>query len=221
MLNLLGRVPSTSRWSRSTRYWHSPWTDPQSTDLLYYHDDYVAILQRKLRDLKQNKTSYASSILYFMYKICIIDIEILIPHIRAVLEIFILYSIETSDLKWISDSRAIHLSRSIETLSNVDCRDPRLSPLLHQFNQPPSMRICLRISDHMKSHSRFDQCRAEIIQALVDWSEMMRLDDSLSTYNLTIPRHQQNSPNFREVETCRLLLDLDGILFGYGVRMRV
>ena len=70
-------------------------------------------------------------------------------------------------------------SRSIETLSLVKFQDPRLPPLV---KKPSSMRNCLRISVHMKLRSRVDQCRAEIIQALISLSETMSWDGPLSTY---------------------------------------
>lgn len=89
------------------------------------------------------------------------DTETLISHIRVVLEIFILYSIETSDLKWISDSRVIHFSRKIETLFKEEFQDFKLWSAFYQFK--PSMKNYLQISDHMKSRSRIDQCRVEII----------------------------------------------------------
>ena len=38
-------------------------------------------------------------------------------YIRTMLEILILYSIETSGINWISDDRASYLSRNIETLT--------------------------------------------------------------------------------------------------------
>lgn len=142
------------RRSRASDYWHSLLTDPRSAALLYHSDNNVVVLQQKLRDLKENDTSYASSVLLFMNDICTVeDNEILFSHIRIVLEIFILYSIETSDLKWISDSRAIHLSRSIETLSTVGFQESQLPPIV---GQPSSIRHCLRISVHLKLRSRVE-----------------------------------------------------------------
>ena len=140
--------------------------------------------------------SYTSLVLSLINEICTIeDNEKLFSHIRAVLEIFILYSIETSDLTQISDNRASHLSRHIETLSFVGFQGPPLPPAVHQ---PSSIRHYLRISTHLRLHSRVEHCRAEIIQALMGLSETICLDGPLSMYNARDPRHQQNSATFRK-----------------------
>ena len=127
MLNIWSSVRSKMRRGRAVDYWHSLLTDPRSAALLYHSDENVVSLQQKLRDFEHNNTSYASSVLFFMSAICTVeDNEILFSHIRTVLEIFILYSIETSDLNWVSDERASHLSQQIETLSFVGFRESRL-----------------------------------------------------------------------------------------------
>lgn len=196
MLNVVTSVYSKVRRCRAADYWHSLLTDPRSAELLYHSDNNVVALQQKLQDLRHKDTSCSSSILFFMTKICMIeDNEILFSHIRTVLEIFVLYSIETADMSWISDDRALHLSRTIETLSVVGFQASRL-PLV--VDQPSSMRHCLRVSAHLRLHSRVEQCRAEIIQALVGLSETMCLDGPLSVYNPGNPRHQQNSAIFRK-----------------------
>ncbi len=195
MLNIWSSVRSKMRRGRAVDYWHSLLTNPRSAALLYHSDENVVSLQQKLRDFEHNNTSYASSVLFFMSAICTVeDNEILFSHIRTVLQIFILYSIETSDLNWISDERASHLSQQIETLSFVGFRESRL-PLV--IDQPSSMRHCLRASVHLKLHSRIEQCRGEIIEALVNLSETMCLNGPLSMYNPKDPRHQHNSAIFR------------------------
>ena len=71
------------------------------------------------------------------------DNEILFSHIRTVLEIFILYSIETSDLKWLAENRTACLSRNIEILSSIGFQNP---PPLPIADDPSSIRHCLRVS---------------------------------------------------------------------------
>lgn len=184
------------RRNRATEYWHSLFTDPRSAVLLYHSDDHVITLQQKLRDLRLSNTSYAASVLFFMDGICMgEDSGTLFSHVRTVLEIFILYSIETSDLTWISSDRVSHLSRSVETLSFVGFQESRLPPVP---DQPSSMRHCLRVSNHLKLLSRVEQCRADIIQDLVSLSETMCLDGPLSIYDPKNPRHQQNSAAFKK-----------------------
>lgn len=134
----------------------------------------------------------ASSILLLMSDICTVENhEILFSHIRTVLEILVLYSIETSDLKWISDHRAIHLSQSIETLPIVGFQKSQLPPVVDQSS---STRHCLRISVHLKLRSRVEQCRAQIIQALVGLSETMRLEGPLSVYDSRDPTISRTAP---------------------------
>ena len=194
MLSALTSLCSKLRRNPAANYWHSLLTDPRSAVLLYHADDNVFALQQKLQDLRRKKASYASSILFFMSEICMAgNNEILFSHIRTVLEIFILYSIETADLKWLLDDRTGRLSRNIETLSSIGFPKSR-QPLIAGY--PSSIRHCLRVSVHLKALSRVEQCQANIIQALVGLSETMCLDGVLSTYNPGNPRHQHNSAAF-------------------------
>lgn len=196
MLHGLTSVCSMMRRNRAADYWHSLLTDPRSAVLLYHSDENVIALQRVLQDLRNQNTSYASSILFFMGGICLVeDNKILFSHVRAVLEIFILYSIDTSDLKWLSDDRAGHLSRSIEVFSSIGFQDQR-PPLI--AGRPLSIRYCLQASSHLKLLSRVEKCQAEIIQALVGLSETMRLDGALPKFDPENPRHQYNSAAVRK-----------------------
>ena len=197
MLNVWTSLCSKLRRNPAANYWHSPLTDPRSAVLVYHADDNVPALQQRLQDLRRKKASYASSILYFMSEICMVgNNEILFSHIRTVLEIFILYSIETTDLKWLLDDRTARLSRNIEILSSIGFSESRQ---LLVTDYPSSMRHCLRALLHLKLASRIEQCQADIIQALVGLWETMCLDDALSTYNPRNPRHQCNSTTFTKV----------------------
>ena len=194
MLNVWTSLRSRLRRKPTANYWHALLTDPRLAVLLYHADENVPALQQKLQDLRHERASYSSSILYFMSEICMAgNNEILFSYIRTVLEIFILYSIETADFKWLLDDRAAYLSRNIETLSSIGFSESR-QPLIAEY--PSSMRHCLRVSVHLKFISRVERCHANIIQALVGLSETMCLDGALSTYNPRNPRHQYNSATF-------------------------
>ena len=104
MLNVWTSVCSKSRRNRTVDYWHSLLTDPRSAFLPYHFDDNVVALQQKLQGLKREKGLYTFFFSSFSFPfpitgICLVkDNEILFSYIRAVLEIFVLYFIETSDL---------------------------------------------------------------------------------------------------------------------------
>ena len=177
--------------NREASYWHSLLTDPRSAVLLYHSDENVTALQRDLQNLQNQNTSYASSMLFFIETICLVeDNETLFSHVRAVLEIFVLYSIETSDLKWLSDDRTAKLSHSIELFSSIGFQDPRPPPVA---SRPLSISNCLQVSSYLKYLSRVKKCQAEIIQALVGLSETMRLDGALPTFDPKYRHHQRNS----------------------------
>ena len=197
MLNVWTSLCSKLRRNPAANYLHSLLTDPRLAVLLYHADDNVLALQQKLQDLRRKKVSYASSILYFMSEICMVgNNKILFSHIRTVLEIFILYSIKTANLKWLLDDRTARLSRNIEILSSIGFLDSRQ---LLVTDYLLSIRHCLRVSVHLRLVSRVEQCQADIIQALVGLSETMCLDGTLSTYNPRNPRHQYNSATFTKV----------------------
>ncbi len=196
ILNVWTSVRAKLQQNRVAAYWHSLFTDPRSAVLLYYCDDNIVAQQQKLQVLRQKGTSYTSSILFFMREICQAgNNEILFSHIRTVLEIFILYSIETSDLRWLTDNRTACLSRDIETLSSIGFQNP---PPLPIADDPLSIRHCLRVSIRLKLFSRVEQCQADIIQALIGLSETMSLDGALPTYNPGDPRHQRNCATFKK-----------------------
>ena len=161
--------------------WHSILTDPSSAVLLRQQDDKVNELQNKLQEFSiSGRETFASAITYFTIKVGIVDNENeIFSIIRTVLEIFILYSISTSDFRWISDKRATHMARQAEVLSEYT-----YSP--SQITCPPeasSTPDCLRLAALREKISRREHYRASIIKKIVKLADTMPLDLPFVTYD--------------------------------------
>lgn len=128
----------------------------------------------------------------FNSRICTtIDHDMLLSYIRTVIEIFILYSINTANVAWVD--RAHNLSRRIENLSRVRFQKSQLPPAV---DHPTATRHCLRASTHLKLLSRIEQFRAKIIEEIVDLSKGMPSEMPLVLYNDEIVHHRRNAETF-------------------------
>ena len=137
-------------------------TDPALVVLLYRGDPNIEELQRNLEALAKYNISFATSVLFFASRICTIqDYDLLLSTIRIALEIFILYSICTSDYEWLI--RVPNLSEDVERLSTIKYQWSYLPQLV---DRPLSIQYCLRVSERLKLVSRFEECRAGIIETI-------------------------------------------------------
>ena len=194
MLSLWHNICTTLRRGRASDDWHSLLADPKSAALLYQTDDNAAEHQQEMRSLAACNVSFATSIMFFMGRICTTENHRhLLSYTRTTIEVFILYSITTSNFDWILDPRAARLSRHIENLSTSIFQRSQLPPAV---GLPTQIKHCLRASAQIKALSRLEHHRAQIIDTLADLAEAMPSDTAFTLYNQNLPYHRQNATAF-------------------------
>lgn len=171
-------------------------TDSSSAALLRQEDKNVAQLQSLLQEFSTTgRETFNSVITFLTTKICVADNEdILFTYIRAVLEVFVLYSIVTSDFSWINDSRAAYIGRQTELMSKMTFSRP-------EDSCPPdflSKKYCLYLASLLKKMSRRERCRAEIIKNIVALTDAIHSESSFMTYQHDFHFHQLNATAFRK-----------------------
>ncbi len=70
------------------------------------------------------------------------------------------------------------------------------SQLPPAVDRPTATRHCLQASAHLKLLSRMEQCRAEVMEQIVDLAEGMPSEMPLVLYNHEIVYHRQNAETF-------------------------
>ena len=169
-------------------------TDSSSAALLRQEDENVAQLQSVLQEFSTTgRETFNSVITFLTTKICVADNEdILFTYIRAVLEVFVLYSIVTSDFSWMKDSRTAYIGRQTEIMSMMRFSRPENSC-------PPdylSKEYCLYLAALLKKMSRHERCRAEIIKNVVALTDVIRSESLFMTYQHDCHFHQLNAAAF-------------------------
>jgi len=125
-------------------------------------------------------------------KICVAENEDDFSYIRIVLEVFVLYSIITSDFAWMRDSRAAYIGRQIEIMSEIIFSPSRVpSPL-----NAGSSEGCLRLAALLEKISRREHCHSEITKTIVDLANAMSLDLPFMTYDHESQFHRLNAITF-------------------------
>jgi len=141
------------------------------------------------------RETFNSVITFLTTKICGADNEdILFTYIRTVLEVFVLYSIITSDFSWIKDSRAAYIGRQTELMSKMTFSRPENSC-------PPdflSKKYCLYLASLLKKMSRRERCRAEIIKNIITLTDAIHSKSSFMMYQHDFHFHQLNATAFRK-----------------------
>ncbi|MCJ1425255.1 hypothetical protein MMC29_003143 [Sticta canariensis] len=184
---------SLLRKDKSVDKWRSILTDPSSAMLLHQQDKNVNQLQNVLQELSiSGRETFASTITLLTTKICVAENEDEFSYIRAVLEVFVLYSITTSDFAWMRDSRAVYIGRQTETMSEITFSPSRVpSPL-----DAGSSESCLRLAALREKISRRERCRSEIIKMIVELANTMPLDLLFVTYDHESLSHRLNAVKF-------------------------
>ncbi len=125
-------------------------------------------------------------------KICVAENEDEFLYIRTVLEVFVLYSITTSDFAWICDSRAAYIGRPTENMSEITFSPSRVpSPL-----DASTSEGCLRLATLREKISRREHCRSEIIKKIIDLLNAMPLGLPFVTYDYDSQFHRHNTIRF-------------------------
>ena len=185
---------SLLRKDNSVDKWRSLLTDPSSAMLLHQQDKNVNQPQSMLQELSiSGRETFASTITLFTTKISIAENEDdLFSYIRTVLEVFVLYSITTSDFTWMCDSRATYTGRQTEIISETTFPPSQMPPPL----DAGSSEGCLRLAALREKISRREHCRSEIIKTIVDLASAMPLDLPFMTYDHESQFHRLNAITF-------------------------
>ena len=184
---------SLLRQDKSVDKWRSILTDPSSAILLHQQDKNVNQLQNMLQELSiSGRETFASTITLLTTKICVAENEDEFSYICAILEVFVLYSITTSDFAWMRDSRAAYIGRQAEIMSEITFSPSRVpSPL-----DAGSSEGCLRLAAMREKISRSEHCRSNIIKKTVELASIMPLDLPFVTYDHGNQFHRLNAINF-------------------------
>lgn len=175
--------------------WHFTLTKPSTPALLREQDRNVAQLQSMLQEFSATGCKTFRAVIFFLItKICVVDNDgLLFAYIRATLEVFVLYSIATSDFAWIDDRRAVFIGRQTETMSKITFspfQDPCPGNVLSKDSYP-------RMAALIERMSRREHCRAKIITTIVDLTdEMKSLDSIFTTYEHGCVSHEHNNIAF-------------------------
>ncbi len=188
------QIHSLLRRNQTTAKWHSILTDPSSAELLRQEDRNVAQLQNMLQELSvSGRETFSSVITLLTTKICIAENdEILFSYIRTVLEVFILYSLTTSDSAWMCDSRAAYIVRQTKLMSELTF----FSAKVPSFPDPCPDKDCLRLAALFEIMSRRERCRVKIIRSIVGLANAVPPDAPFTTYDHESHLHQLNAVAF-------------------------
>ena len=191
---LLRQVCALLRPAHRLENWHCMLNDPSSATLLRQEDKNVAQLQRTLQEFSLTGVeTFGSVIVFLTTKICVVqDDEILFTYIRAVLEVFILYSITTSDFAWLNDSRAVSIGRQTEVMSEITFSRSCIPHAADSLCKED----CLLLAALLEKMSRREHCRAEIIKKIIEVAGEMNLDAPFMTYEHGCASHELNAMAF-------------------------
>ena len=135
---------------------------------------------------------FASTITLLTTKICVTENENKFSYVRAVLEVFGLYSINTSDFAWMRDSRTAYIGRQAKIMSEITFSSSRVpSPL-----DADSSEDCLRLAAMREKISHSKHCRSNIIKKTVELASTTPLDLPFVTYDHKNQFHRLNAINF-------------------------
>ena len=184
---------SLLRKDKSVDKWRSILTDPSIAMLLHQQDKNVNQLQSMLQELSvSGRETFASTITLLTTKIGVAENEDEFSYIRTVLEVFVLYSITTSDFAWMRKSRAAYIGRQTEIMSEITF-------FLSQMPSPldaGSSEGCLQLAALREKISRREHCRSEIIKMIVELANTLPLDLPFVTYDHESPSHRLNAVKF-------------------------
>ncbi len=179
---------------QSTADWHFILTDGSSATLLRQEDKNVGELQNILQEFSASgRETFASVVTFLTTEICLAENDkSLFPYIRTVLEVFVLYSITTSDFTWMSNSRAAYIGRQTELMLEITSSLARAPS--HSDSHP--RKDCLRRATQLELISRREHCRAEIIKNIVELADIMPLDIPFMIYDHDNHLHRLNATIF-------------------------
>lgn len=122
MVSVLWRhLRSLLHTDQATAKWHLLLSDPSSAALLRQEDERVPQLQTMLQELAASGSETFPSVLASLTtQLCLTEHDkTLISYCRAILEVFVLYSITTSDCTWILSSFPTDIERQIVLMTKI------------------------------------------------------------------------------------------------------
>lgn len=179
---------------QSITNWHSVLTDGSSATLLRQQSKNVVELQSILQEFSTSgRETFVSVVKFLTTNFCLAETDnILCSYIRAVLEVFVLYSITTSDSTWMGNSRAAYIGRQSELILQITSSLNRISSHEDQFQ----WKTCLRLATQLELVSRREHCRAEIVKAIVELADTILIDMPFMMYDHDSHFHQLNATAF-------------------------
>ncbi len=136
-------------------------SDPSTAASLREQDKNVAQLQSMLQKFSATgRKTFRAVIFFLLTKVCVFENDkLLFTYVRAILEVFVLYSIATSDFAWIDDCRAVCIECQTEIMSNImssPSQDPCPEAVVSKESFP-------RMAALIEKMSRREHCRTKII----------------------------------------------------------
>lgn len=167
--------------------------DSSMSTAKYQENDDIALLQDMIRRFSICGTeTFVSTAILLIRKLCLAEnYNTIFLYIRTTLEVFILYSIETSDFAWICDKRAAYIGEQTELMLATSF--PTVS---HSLSHQHSTKDCLRMATLLEMRSRCEHYQAEIIKNLVEIVDNLSLNGSIKVYDCNNSLHRLNSVVF-------------------------
>ena len=146
MITLIRHIVSLFDMNQTDTRWHYILRYQSTVASLRQSDLNISRLQDVIDELSASRNeTFPSVVMSFTTKLCLAndDNVIVISYMRAVLEVFVLYSISTNDQIWLSKSTLARLEGLIEQLTS-----------LHEWRKTTCAGIDLRIRHLMPCHHR-------------------------------------------------------------------
>lgn len=197
----MGRTSMVFFWRKlamhrdqSTAKWHSILISGSWATMLRQEDQNVGEIQRMLQEFfTSGHETFASIVTFLATEISVVEGNTkLLSYVRAVLEVFVLYSITTSDSTWLSDRRTAYIGRQTEHISEI------ISSLTRESSEwdTHQQKDCLRRAMHLELISRREHSRAEIIKHVIGLADTMPLNIPFMLYNRDNYDHRLNATAF-------------------------
>lgn len=184
---------SLFRTDQATVNWHSILMNPSSAALLRQEDHRVPQIQTMLQELASSEyKTFPTVLITLTAQLCLTEHnQTMISYSRAILEVFVLYSITTSDCTWILSSLATDIERQIVLLTKFIFS-------LNHIPLPYPGQDCLQMAALIDATSRRDYVRAGIIRNIVRLTNSIAKDSPFAIYHPENDTHQINAAALRK-----------------------
>jgi len=183
---------SLLRTDQAMAKWHSILTDPSSAALLRQEDERVPKIQTMLQELAYSEYETFPTVLADLTtQLCLTEHDqTIVSYSRAILEVFVLYSITTSDCTWILGSLVTDIERQIVLLTKIMFS-------LRQIPLPHTGQNCLQMAAWIDATSRRDCVRAGMIRNIVRLTKTISRNSPFAVYHPENYTHRLNAAAVR------------------------